>query len=59
LRTLKTGRAIGDKWQVLDGLKAGDRLIVEGLQKVRPGVAVNAVPAGSAPKPPQAPPAAK
>ena len=32
LRTLKTGRAVGDKWQVLDGLKAGDRIIVEGLQ---------------------------
>ena len=34
LRVLKTGRAVGDNWQVLDGLKAGDKLIVEGLAKV-------------------------
>ena len=37
LRLLKTSRAIGDKWLVTDGLKAGDRLIVEGLQKVAAG----------------------
>ncbi len=55
LRTLTTGRAVGDKWQVLSGLKAGDRLIVEGLQKVHAGAPVRAVPAGS---PPQAPPGA-
>jgi membrane fusion protein (multidrug efflux system) len=48
-RTLQTGPAVGDKWLVLDGLKAGDRLIVEGLQKVTPGATVHAVPAGSAP----------
>ena len=34
LRVLKTGRAVGGDWQVLDGLKPGDQLIVEGLQKV-------------------------
>jgi membrane fusion protein (multidrug efflux system) len=54
LRTLKTDRAIGDKWLVLDGLRAGDRLIVEGLQNVKPGIPVRAVPAGS---PPSMPPA--
>ncbi len=43
LRALKTSRAIGDKWLVTDGLKPGDRLIVEGLQNVTPGVAVHAV----------------
>ncbi|HVY33542.1 MAG TPA: efflux RND transporter periplasmic adaptor subunit [Caulobacteraceae bacterium] len=48
-RTLKTGPTIGDKWLVTDGLKPGDRLIVEGLQKVRDGVPVRAVPAGSPP----------
>jgi membrane fusion protein (multidrug efflux system) len=53
LRDLNTGRAVGDKWQVLSGLKAGDRLIVEGLQKVHADAPVRAVPAGS---PPQAPP---
>lgn len=46
-RQLKAERAIGDKWLVTDGLKAGDQLIVEGLQKVRPGVPVKPVPAGS------------
>ncbi len=32
-RTLKTSKAIGDKWLVTEGLKAGDRVIVTGLQK--------------------------
>jgi len=40
LRVLKTGRAVGGDWQVLDGLKAGDRVIVEGLQKVQPDMPV-------------------
>ena len=40
LRVLKTDRAIGDKWLVTDGLKSGDRLIVEGLQKIAPGAEV-------------------
>ena len=48
-RTLTTGPAIGDTWLVTSGLKAGDQLIVEGLQKVRDGVPVHAVPAGSPP----------
>ena len=40
LRTLKADRAIGDKWLVTDGLKAGDRVIVTGLMKVQPGAQV-------------------
>jgi membrane fusion protein (multidrug efflux system) len=40
LRALKTERAIGDQWLVTDGLKAGDRVIVEGLQFVKPGATV-------------------
>jgi RND family efflux transporter MFP subunit len=40
LRTLATERAIGDKWLVSEGLKAGDRVIVEGLQFAKPGAAV-------------------
>jgi membrane fusion protein, multidrug efflux system len=40
LRVLKTGRAVGGDWQVLDGLKPGDRMIVEGLQKVQPDMPV-------------------
>ncbi len=40
LRSLVTERAIGDKWLVTDGLKAGDRVIVEGLQFAKPGATV-------------------
>ncbi|HEY0589578.1 MAG TPA: efflux RND transporter periplasmic adaptor subunit, partial [Pseudoduganella sp.] len=36
-RVLQTGGIIGDKWLVKSGLAAGDRVIVEGLQKVKPG----------------------
>jgi membrane fusion protein (multidrug efflux system) len=43
-RFLKIDRAVGSRWLVTEGLNAGDRLIMEGLQKVRPGVAVNVVP---------------
>lgn len=49
LRRLQLGRAVGNQWIVLDGLKPGDRLIVEGLQRVRPGQPVTPVAAGSAP----------
>jgi membrane fusion protein (multidrug efflux system) len=49
-RQLVTERAIGDAWLVTDGLKAGDQVIVEGLQKVRPGAEVKPVPANGAPK---------
>lgn len=41
LRVIKTDRAIGNQWLVTGGLKAGDRVIVEGVQRVRPGVVVN------------------
>ena len=37
-RPVKVSRAIGDQWLVEDGLAAGDQVIVEGLQKIRPGV---------------------
>jgi membrane fusion protein (multidrug efflux system) len=43
-RQIVTERAIGDKWLVMSGLAAGDRIIVEGMQKVRPGMPVKAVP---------------
>lgn len=46
-RQLVTDRAVGDAWLVTSGLKPGDQVIVEGIQKVRPGVAVNPVPASS------------
>lgn len=43
-RAVKVGGAIGGDWVVLEGLAAGDRVIVDGLQKMRPGMPVNAVP---------------
>jgi membrane fusion protein, multidrug efflux system len=43
-RMITVDRAIGDKWLVTSGLKPGDRVIVEGSQKVRPGTSVKAVP---------------
>jgi membrane fusion protein (multidrug efflux system) len=42
-RTVVTGDAIGDKWLVTAGLKAGDRLIVEGTNKVKSGMVVKPV----------------
>lgn len=43
-RLIDAERAIGDAWLVNDGLQTGDRVIVEGVQRIRPGVAVKAVP---------------
>jgi membrane fusion protein (multidrug efflux system) len=43
-RMITVDRAIGDKWLVSSGLEPGDRVIVEGSQKVRPGVSVRVVP---------------
>ena len=57
-RILKIDQAVGNKWLVSDGLKAGEQLIVEGLQKARPGSPVSAVPAGSPSAPPKSAPAA-
>jgi membrane fusion protein (multidrug efflux system) len=48
-RAITTGRAIGDKWLVTSGLKAGERLVVEGQQRARPGQPVNAVPLTAVP----------
>ena len=39
-RLVDVGRTVGDSWQVLSGLKPGDRVIVEGGQNVRPGMSV-------------------
>ncbi|HEX4843469.1 MAG TPA: efflux RND transporter periplasmic adaptor subunit [Limnobacter sp.] len=36
-KAVKTARAMGNQWLIAEGLKAGDRVIVEGIQKVRPG----------------------
>jgi len=46
-RVIKVVQTVGDNWLVGEGLKAGDRVILEGLQKARPGTPVKAVPFGS------------
>ena len=42
-RSVVVGRAIGDNWQVLDGLAAGERVLLTGSQRVRPGDLVRPV----------------
>jgi membrane fusion protein (multidrug efflux system) len=54
-----TGAAQGDVWVITDGLKGGEQVIVEGLQKVKPGAPAKAVPFGAAAAPAQPAPAAK
>jgi membrane fusion protein (multidrug efflux system) len=44
LRTVRVGRTVGERWVVEDGLKAGDKIVVEGFQKIRPGAPVSAQP---------------
>lgn len=43
-RVVTTGRAIGNRWIVIEGLHEGDRLIVEGRHRVGPGVTVRTKP---------------
>jgi membrane fusion protein (multidrug efflux system) len=40
-KSIVTGERIGDRWVILQGLQAGDRVITEGLQKAAPGSIVN------------------
>ncbi|MBV2134010.1 efflux RND transporter periplasmic adaptor subunit [Pseudomonas sp. MAP12] len=49
VRILKAERTAGSAWLVSEGLKAGDRLITEGLQFVKPGVEVQVQPANNVP----------
>jgi len=46
-RQLVTDRAVGDAWLVSSGVRSGERVIVEGLQKIRPGAEVVPVPAAA------------
>ena len=58
VRVIKIGQAVGTKWVVTDGLKTGEQVIVEGLQKAMPGMPVKPVPfnaAGDNSPPPAAP----
>ena len=43
-RMVKTGERVGNLWVIDSGLKPGEMVIVEGLQKVRPGITVSAKP---------------
>jgi len=59
-RMVKAGERVGNLWIIDSGLKPGEKVIVEGLQKVKPGVQVNAKPAkldGAKSPAPGAPPA--
>lgn len=51
LRVLETPRAVGNQWLVTSGLKPGDQLIINNLQKIRPGAPVKVVADAPAPLP--------
>jgi membrane fusion protein (multidrug efflux system) len=44
IRPVTVGERIGTQWVIADGLNPGDRVVVEGVQKVRPGIKVNPKP---------------
>jgi len=48
-RPIKVVRTVGDNWLVSEGVRAGDRIIMEGFQKAKPGTKVKTVPFGTAP----------
>ena len=50
-RQVELDRAIADQWVVTRGLAAGDRLIIAGMQKVKPGMAVTVLNSGPRPAP--------
>ena len=58
-RLITVDRAIGSRWQVTQGLQAGDRVIVDGLQRVKVGDTVKPVPASSTSSPAMAASAAR
>jgi len=49
MKMLTLDRSVGDKWLVSSGLNPGDQVIIEGLQRVRPGTPVKVVPLDSNP----------
>jgi membrane fusion protein (multidrug efflux system) len=63
IRQVKTGERVGQLWVIEEGLKAGEKVVAEGTQKVRDGMAVNPKPfstgdqaaPGGAPKPEEKP----
>ena len=49
-RAVTAPRTVGDKWLVMGGLNAGEKVIVEGLGRIKPGQRIVPVPAGSPPR---------
>jgi RND family efflux transporter MFP subunit len=47
IKTVTVGDRVGSDWVIADGLKPGERVVAEGIQKVRPGVQVNPKPFGT------------
>ncbi len=47
IRTVTVGDRVGNQWVIADGLKPGERVVAEGVQKVRPGALVNPKPFGA------------
>ncbi|HEY2460234.1 MAG TPA: efflux RND transporter periplasmic adaptor subunit [Candidatus Acidoferrum sp.] len=46
IRTVKVGDSVGNQYVIEEGLKPGERIVAEGVQKVRPGAQVNPKPFG-------------
>ncbi len=44
IRTVQVGDRVGNQWVIAEGLKPGERVVAEGIQKVRPGMPVNPKP---------------
>jgi membrane fusion protein (multidrug efflux system) len=44
MRSVKVGPRVGDLWVIDEGLKPGEKVVVEGLQRLRDGMTVTAVP---------------
>jgi membrane fusion protein (multidrug efflux system) len=59
IRPVQTAERVDNLWVVLEGLKPGERVVVEGIQKVRPGMPVTPKPFAEAPAKTEAKPEAK
>jgi membrane fusion protein (multidrug efflux system) len=49
-RVIKVVQTVGESWLVSEGLQTGDRIILEGIQRARPGTQVKVVPFGAKPE---------
>jgi membrane fusion protein (multidrug efflux system) len=53
IRAVKVGEQVGNMWIITQGLKPGERVVVEGVQKVKAGIVVNPKPSAAEPIPAQ------